>query len=139
METEYEVDEEITDCDWDAEIAALDAEQAAFAAEEQEQAETAQEMPAEKSNVAKKYTAKNKNNKATPERERKTGVSIYLRPSVYEAVKRLARCRGTSAGQIIDVALDEYLDENREEIQAFEEFEAKMDEIKRKKAARRER
>ena len=58
--------------------------------------------------------------------EKKTPISFYIRPSVYEDLKRLARYKGMSAGALIDETMGAYLEEHRAELKAFDDFTAKM-------------
>lgn len=61
-----------------------------------------------------------------PVKEKKTAISFYVRPSVYEDIKRLAHYRGISAGTLIDDTLAAYLEDHRDELTAYDEFTAKM-------------
>ena len=85
-----------------------------------------------KSAAATYTTEPEQEHKAQP-KEKKIGISFYLRPSVYERVKHLARFQGVAAGTLIDEALNIYLDEHQDEIEAFEKLTAKLQAKKEKK------
>lgn len=70
--------------------------------------------------------------KKKPVKEKKVAISIFLTPSNYEALKRLAHYRQSSAGALIDEIVKEYIDANRDELDAFDAFTKKM-QAKRKK------
>jgi hypothetical protein len=74
--------------------------------------------------AAASYTTEPK--KERKPKEKKAPISFYITPSNYEEMKRLAKYRGVSVGSLIDDTLAAYLDECHEEIQAYDEFAAKM-------------
>lgn len=59
-------------------------------------------------------------------REKKVAISLYIRPSVYEDIKRLAHYRQTSAGTLIDNIVGEYLEANKAELKEYDDFIADM-------------
>ena len=83
--------------------------------------------------AAATYTTEPEQEHKPKPKEKKTAISFYLRPSVYEEVKRLARFKGMSAGNLIDEALNIYLDEHRDELEAFDKLTAKLQAKKEKK------
>lgn len=67
-----------------------------------------------------------------PVKEKKIAISVFLTPSSYDAIKRLAHYRQSSAGSLIDEIIKEYLDASKDELDAFDAFTKKM-QAKRKK------
>ena len=61
-----------------------------------------------------------------PAKEKKTPISFYIRPSIYEELKRLARYQGTTAGTLMDTVIADYLDQHREELREYDRFMARM-------------
>lgn len=61
-----------------------------------------------------------------PAKEKKTAISFYVRPSIYEQIRRLARFKGVAAGTLIDEVLEAYLNDHRAELEAYDNLTAQL-------------
>lgn len=82
--------------------------------------------------------------KQPPRHEVRKPISFYIQPSLYEQMQTLARFRAASgeknkqgqavgAGSLINEAIAEYLERNKEELEQWEQLSAQMAQITKKK------
>ena len=105
-------------------------------------------MPARKADALKEKAAKATAKKATaaesfievPEEEakqKKRPVSFFVGPALYDDAQQLAQFRAAqgqpySVGALLNDALKEYLDRNKDELEAWKNFSAQMEKTTRK-------
>lgn len=72
----------------------------------------------------------------TPEDERtdkKKLISAYVSPQVWDDLKELANLEETSAGQLVDTAIAEYIERNRDDLEEYRRFKARRAAKKQRK------